>query len=115
MTVMRQLSCYWRGIILIALLLLTALTWRSGGAQGQPPHLLVIIEQTAVMYAPGGQRIDIPAGTELDACEDGGTLLAYDLGAMAVRIPAPCTERPLFADGFEGGAPMPRPPRRGKT
>lgn len=67
----------------------------------QPPMLL-IVEQPTTVYGPGGERISIPAGAELDVCADElGTLLHYELEPVVVRIPAPCAERPLFADGFE--------------
>lgn len=67
----------------------------------QPPMLLRI-EQPAVAYAPDGQRISLPAGTELDLCAHGGALMRYDIESMTFRAPKPCPERPLFADGFEG-------------
>lgn len=67
----------------------------------QPPMLL-IVEQPTTVYGPGGERISIPAGAELDVCADElGTLLHYELDPVVVRIPAPCVDRPLFADGFE--------------
>ena len=40
----------------------------------QPPMLLRI-EQPSVVYAPDGQRISLPAGTELDLCAHDGALL----------------------------------------
>ena len=67
----------------------------------QPPMLLRI-EQPAVAYAPDGQRISLPAGTELDLCAQDGALMRYDIESMTLRVPKPCPERPLFADGFEG-------------
>ena len=66
----------------------------------QPPMLLRI-EQPSVVYAPDGQRISLPAGTELDLCAHDGALLVYDIPSMTLRAPKPCPERPLFADGFE--------------
>ena len=67
----------------------------------QPPMLL-IVEQPTVVYGPAGERIEIPAGAELDVCADElGVLLNYELDPVVVRIPAPCPDRPLFADGFE--------------
>ena len=66
----------------------------------QPPMLLRI-EQPAVVYAPDGQRISLPAGTELDMCAQDGALVVYDIPSMTLRVPKPCVERPLFADGFE--------------
>lgn len=96
----RALRIHWREIGLIALLSLVLLT-RCDGVRATEPPLLVVIEQDAVAYTPGGQRISLPAGTELDACVGDGALLVYELGPMVMRIPQPCTERPLFADGFE--------------
>lgn len=67
------------------------------------PPMLLIVEQPTVVYGPGGERIEIPAGAELDMCADElGMLMHYELEPMVIRIPAPCAERPLFADGFEG-------------
>lgn len=67
----------------------------------QPPMLL-IVEQPTVVYGPAGERIEIPAGAELDMCADElGMLMRYELEPMVIRIPAACVERPLFADGFE--------------
>ena len=67
----------------------------------QPPMLL-IVEQPTVIYGPSGERIEIPAGAELDVCADDlGMLLHYEMEPMVIRVPAPCIERPLFADGFE--------------
>ena len=64
--------------------------------------MLVIVEQGTVVYGQSGERISIPAGAELDVCADElGTLLHYELEPVVVRVPAPCAERPLFADGFE--------------
>ena len=68
----------------------------------QPPMLL-IVEQQTIVYGPAGERIEIPAGAELDMCADElGVLMHYELEPMVIRIPAPCMERPLFVDGFEG-------------
>jgi hypothetical protein len=66
----------------------------------QPPMLLRV-EQPSVVYAPDGQRISLPAGTELDLCAQDGALVVYDIPSMTLRAPKPCPERPLFADGFE--------------
>lgn len=63
--------------------------------------MLLIVEQPTTVYGPGGERISIPAGAEIDVCSDGSSLLVYELDTVVVRIPAPCVERPLFADGFE--------------
>ena len=67
----------------------------------QPPMLL-LVEQPTTVYGPGGERIEIPAGAEIDVCADElGVLLHYELDPVVVRVPAPCVERPLFSDGFE--------------
>lgn len=66
------------------------------------PPMLLRIEQQAVAYTPAGQRISLPAGTELDLCAHEGALMRYDIPSMTLRVPKPCPERPLFADGFEG-------------
>jgi len=55
-----------------------------------------------IVYTPTGERIAIPAGAEIDVCSKDGVRLAYDLAAFVIRVPQPCSERPLFADGFEG-------------
>lgn len=65
------------------------------------PPLLLIVEQDTVLYAPDGQRIAIPGGTELDVCAQDNALVIYDLEPVVLRVPVPCSERPLFADGFE--------------
>ena len=67
----------------------------------QPP-MLMIVEQPTVVYGPAGERIEIPAGAEIDVCADElGILLHYELEPVVVRVPAPCVDRPLFSDGFE--------------
>ena len=66
------------------------------------PPMLLIVEQQTIIYGPAGERIEIPAGAELDMCADElGVLMHYDLEPKVIRVPAPCAERPLFADGFE--------------
>lgn len=77
----------------------------------QPPMLLVV-ERPGMAYLPDGQRIELPAGTELDMCVHDNSLLQYDLQSMTIIIPKPCNERPLFADGFEGDPQLPRKPER---
>lgn len=67
----------------------------------QPP-LLIVVEQPAVVYGPDGQRTYIPAGAEIEACEDElGAVMYYEHDPVVVRIPAPCKEKPLFSDSFE--------------
>ncbi len=70
--------------------------------QTAPPPLVLIVEQETVVYGPNGQRVTIQAASEIDVCASNGKLLVYEVGAMVVRMPRSCTERPLFADGFEG-------------
>lgn len=66
------------------------------------PPMLLRTEQPAVAYAPDGQRISLPAGTELDLCAGpSNTLVEYDIPSMTLLVKQPCPERPLFADGFE--------------
>ena len=65
------------------------------------PPMLLRIEQPAIAYTPDGQRISLPTGTELDLCAHDGALVVYDIPSMTFRVPKPCVERPLFADGFE--------------
>jgi hypothetical protein len=73
-----------------------------GAATSAEPPLLLIVEQQTVMYGPNGQRVTIPAGAELDVCADElGVLVDYEHTPQVVRVPAPCSERPLFNDGFE--------------
>lgn len=85
-----------------ALLTLVLMTRCAVPAYAVHPPMLVIVEQDTVVYGPAGERIEIPAGTELDVCADElGMLMHYELDPMVVRVPAPCAERPLFADGFE--------------
>lgn len=67
--------------------------------------LVVVIEQATVAYAPDGARVSLPAGSEIDVCASNNTMIIYDLLAMAIRVPTPCVERPLFADSFEGERP----------
>lgn len=93
---------YWRGIGLTVLLSLMLLVRCAEPAYALDPPLLLIVEQDTVLYSPDGQRVAISAGTELDVCADElGMLLHYELEPVVVRVPAPCHERPLFADGFE--------------
>lgn len=93
---------YWRGIGLTVLLSLMLLVRCAEPAYALDPPLLLIVEQPTVVYGPAGERIAIPSGTELDMCADElGMLMHYELEPMVVLVPAPCTERPLFADGFE--------------
>lgn len=67
------------------------------------PPMLLRIEQPAIAYTPGGQRISLPAGTELDLCAGANnSLVVYDILSMTLLVKLPCPERPLFADGFEG-------------
>lgn len=74
----------------------------SHPANAAEPPMLLIVEQDTVVYGPAGERIAIPSGTELDMCADElGMLMHYELEPMVLRVPAPCAERPLFADGFE--------------
>lgn len=89
-------------LAVLALLTLILMTRCAVPAYAAHPPLLLIVEQDTVLYGPSGQRISIPGGTELDVCAQDGTLMHYELEPMVIRIPAPCQERPLFADGFEG-------------
>lgn len=99
----RVLRCYWRGIGLAALLCLFMMArCASEQVHASEPPMLVIVEQETVVYGPGGERIHIPAGAEIDVCVWSGALLVYELTPMVARIPQPCAERPLFSDGFEG-------------
>lgn len=89
-------------LAVLSLLTLILMTRCAVPAYAVHPPMLVIVEQDTVLYAPGGERIDIPGGTELDMCADeAGILLRYEIETMVLRVPAPCAERPLFADGFE--------------
>lgn len=92
---------YWREVGLLILLLIYVMLGRIQ-AHGHEPPLLLLVEQETVVYGPGGERISIPAGAEIDVCAGDGMLLVYDPAPMVVRIPQPCSERPLFRDGFEG-------------
>ena len=74
-------------------------------ANAANPPLLIIVEQPAIVYAPSGERIAIPAGSEIDACPGDGALLVYELDPSVVRVPAPCAERVLFSDSFEVAPP----------
>jgi hypothetical protein len=91
---------YWREIGLLFLLLVYILLGRLQAHEYEPPMLL-LVEQETVVYGPAGERIYIPAGAEIDVCAGDGMLLVYELAPMVVRVPQPCTERPLFRDGFE--------------
>lgn len=62
----------------------------------------VIVEQDTVAYTLDEQRISIPAGTVIEACiYVDNKVLIYELASKVLRVPAPCDERPIFADGFE--------------
>lgn len=98
---MGMVARHWRWIGLAALLLLYV-SLRLPKAEGAEPPLLFLVEQATVVYGPSGERIDIPSGAEIDVCVRDGTLMVYELATMVVRVPQPCTERPLFRDGFEG-------------
>lgn len=92
------------GTTLAVLLLLTLIlmTRCAVPAYAVHPPMLLIVEQDTVVYGPAGERIAIPSGTELDMCADElGMLLRYELEPRVIRVPVPCVERPLFADGFE--------------
>ena len=85
-----------------ALLTLVLMTRCAVPAYAAHPPMLLIVEQDTVVYGPAGERIAIPGGTELDMCADElGMLMYYEIEPMVLRVPAPCVERPLFADGFE--------------
>lgn len=88
-------------LAVLALLTLILMTRCAVPAYALDPPLLLIVEQDTVLYAPGGQRIAIPGGTELDVCAQDNALVVYELSPVVLRVPAPCRERPLFADGFE--------------
>lgn len=79
--------------------LLTGLAFRLAGAAAPPAPMQVLMAQPGVFYAPGGQRIHVPAGSTLDAC--GPVPAAYDLAGRVIRIAQPCALRPVFSDGFE--------------
>lgn len=72
--------------------------WIIALAVANPP-IMVLIDAPAVAYAPDGQRIELPAGTVLDAC--GPVPIVYDLDGSTVRVTQPCAERTLFSNGFE--------------
>lgn len=64
--------------------------------------LIVMVDEPTVIYTPSGDRISIPAGSEIDACAGAASaVLRYEIEPMIVHVVKPCTERPLFADGFE--------------
>ncbi len=64
--------------------------------------LLFVTEKAVVGYAPDGTRIELPAGTEIDACAAvDGNVFRYDIPSRSIRLLESCKERPLFADGFE--------------
>ncbi len=89
-------------LAVLSLLTLILMTRCAVPAYAVHPPMLVIVEQDTVVYGPAGERIAIPSGTELDMCADElGMLMRYELEPMVIRVPAPCVERPLFADGFE--------------
>ena len=72
--------------------------WILAAVVAQPP-IMVLIDAPAVAYAPDGPRIELPAGTVLDAC--GPVPIVYDLDGSTVRVTQPCAERVLFSDSFE--------------
>lgn len=97
---MGSVARHWRWIGLTALLLLYFFL-RLPRAEGAEPPLLFLVEQATVVYAPSGERIDIPFGAEIDVCAGPGGMLVYEFAPRVVRAPYPCRERPLFRDGFE--------------
>lgn len=106
---------YWRELILVTLLTMTGVTRCASDADAQTvanKPLVLIVEQDAVAYGPGGVRYYLPAGTELDACAQGNDRIGYDIPAFMLLVRNPCKERPLFADGFEGDDAPPRPRAR---
>lgn len=88
-------------LAVMALLMLVLMTRCAIPAYAVHPPLLLIVEQDTVLYSPDGQRVAISAGTELDVCIGDEGMLVYELDPVVVRVPAPCHQRPLFADGFE--------------
>lgn len=90
-----------RTLAALALLCLVLVARCSVPVAIATPPMLVIVEQDTVVYGQSGERISIPAGAEIDVCSDGSSLLVYELDPVVVRVPAPCAERPIFADGFE--------------
>lgn len=97
---MGSVARHWRWIGLTALLLLYFFL-RLPRAEGAEPPLLFLVEQATVVYAPSGERIDIPSGAEIDVCVGPEGMLVYEFAPRVVRAPYPCRERPLFSDGFE--------------
>lgn len=89
----------------------------SEAARGSEAPYIVRVEKATVAYAPGGTRVDIPAGSEIDICitdeqivtthEDGPPTISfkagieYDTSGRVFLVTKTCPERPLFADGFE--------------
>lgn len=101
----------WVGVVIVTAILLavTLVAWGLFGspaiAQGLPlmPPLIVRLDAPAIAYAPDGSRIALPAGAEIDACASAqNSALDYVLASRVVHVPAPCGERPIFRDGFEG-------------
>lgn len=101
----------WVGVVIVTAILFGVCLafWGLFGApafaQGLPPMppLIVRLDAPAIAYAPDGARIALPAGTEIDACTSAqNSVLDYALASRVVHIPAPCRERPIFRDGFEG-------------
>lgn len=88
------------GIIVIVVIGLLFLFGKL--ALGATPPMQVLVEQATVAYAPDGSRIALPAGTVIDVCANStGQTLVYQIDARLTRIPQPCEERSIFADGFE--------------
>ena len=63
------------------------------------PPVLLRLEGPARVRVPGGDVVLLPAGSEIGACGD--LPLRFDLDSRVARVPEPCTETRVFANGFE--------------
>ena len=85
--------------ILLMVLTVSCVARVDAGVPADPPYIVRTTADTTA-YAPDGQRIALPAGTEIDAC--GNTPLILRTAARVADVAACERERPLFRDGFEG-------------
>jgi len=74
----------------------------AAGDVANPP-MVVMVDLAAVVVAPDGREIAIPAGSRIEACTAAsGNTLSYNLPAKLVRVLKPCRDpSAVFRDGFE--------------
>lgn len=90
----------WLWVVFVCLLAPTALVAVVDAATSVPsPAHLLHFDAAAPVRLPDGGVIVLPAGSEIGAC--GVDPLRYDANARMTRVPQPCIDEQVFADGFE--------------